>query len=200
MAAGSIPGLSGPLFPSVQVVAAMSRNQIGADRDDDDRHVDSTERRADGYQDDAIALAEKRARESRPQRLGLALGTRPSSRNVSSRVNVPTRAATPHHGSHSFAPIKPAKTAESVYALQKLSKNDPNDDWRPQLGRPFRRPHRRSRSARRSRRRGSTGGTRRSTRKRQPKTMPENESRCGDTRVAVKARPSGIASLESGSL
>jgi hypothetical protein len=107
------------------------RQQVRADRDDDYRHINSTERGSDGYQDDAIAFAEKRARKSRPQRLGLVLRNEATSRNVSSRVNVPTRAATPHHGSHNFAPMRPAKTAESVYALQKLSKKDPNGDVRP---------------------------------------------------------------------
>ena len=68
----SIPGLPG-VFPGVQVVAAMRGHQVRADRDDDHRHINSAEGGADGYQDDAIALAEKRAGESRPQRLGLVL-------------------------------------------------------------------------------------------------------------------------------
>lgn len=129
-----------------------------------------------------------------------SVDTRPFSRNVSRRVNVPTRAAIPHQGSHSCAPISPMNTDESAYALQKLSKKEPNGDWSPRARATI--PSTQSENPLRPKKakaKAQWWDTKKYA-EAIPKRTPENESRFGGTPAAARARPNGLASLESISL
>ena len=176
------------------------RQSSVSDRNGGDRLIDSTERGAEGHQDDAIAFAEKRAWKSRPQRFGLVL----RDEAIQSEREQPGQC--PDEGSHAppriaqLCPDQPREDRRIGIRLQKLSKNDPNDDWRPRARATI--PSTTSDSplsAKKVTARIPSWDTKKYA-ETLPKTMPENESRCGDTPAAAKARPSGIASLESASL